>query len=655
MDRRSVLFGIGSIITRPLAASAQQQAVPVIGYLNASSPLPDTIKTPFSGFRRGLREAGFVEGKNIAIEYRWAEGHLDRLPAFARDLVARKVDVIVAASGDPPALAAKQATDTIPIVFTSVTDPVATGLVASLAHPGGNLTGFAFQVVSLGPKRLELLSEIVSGTRHFALLVNTGQPYAERQTRAAQDAAHDKGLQLDVLGAGSEAEIDAAFAALTQLRAGGLVVATDPFFTSRLEQLVAAAARRSVAAVYYLRRFAATGGLMSYGPDFPDLYRAAGLYVGRILNGEMPKNLPVQQPDKFELVINLKTAKALGLNLPQSLLARADEVIEMNRRMLLARMGGAAVFAAPLGATAQPARRVPQIALLLNGSPSDTDRRTAAFRQGLHDLGYVGGQSVAVLPHWADVPQRFSELAGDAVRNNVDVIVTEGTPAAQAAKRATGTIPIVMATSGDPVAVGLVASLARPGGNVTGQSILSPDLNGKRLELIKDLVPGISRVAVLLNPTNPVHAVDIKTAHAAAKVLGISLDVLEVRGPDDFEPAFQAATAQGDGALLALVDPFITRNRARVAQLAIGSRLPAVYGLGGFAEAGGLANYGPDLADMFRHAALFVDKILKGAKPADLPVEQPTKFEMVINLKTAKALGLVVPQSVLARADEAIE
>jgi putative ABC transport system substrate-binding protein len=309
---------------------------------------------------------------------------------------------------------------------------------------------------------------------------------------------------------------------------------------------------------------------------------------------------------------------------------------------------------APSFAELQPARRVPQVALLLTGSPSDGDRRTAAFQQGLHDLGYVEGQSVAVIPRWADVPQRFSELASDMVRNNVDVIVTEGTPAAQAAKRATGTIPIVMATSGDPVAVGLVASLARPGGNVTGQSIFSPDLNGKRLELIKDLVPGISRVAVLSNPTNPIHAVDIKAAEAAAKVLGISVHVLEVRGPDGFERAFQVATELRAGALLGLVDPFITANRTRVAKLAVRSRLPAVYGLSGFAEAGGLASYGPDLAEMFRRAALFVDKILKGAKPADLPVELPTRFELVINATTAKTLGLRIPQSVLLRADRVI-
>jgi len=292
--------------------------------------------------------------------------------------------------------------------------------------------------------------------------------------------------------------------------------------------------------------------------------------------------------------------------------------------------------------------------MLLTGSPSAGDRLATAFRRGLRDLGYVEGQSISVVARWADTPQRLSDLAVEVVGNNVDVIVTQGTPAAQAAKRATRTIPIVMATSGDPVSVGLVASLARPGGNITGNSIVTPDLNGKRLELIKDLVPGVSRIAVLSNPTNPIHAIDIKTAEAAAKVLGTSLHLLEVRDSETFERAFQVATEWRAGALLVFADPFILAHRAHVAKLAARSRLPAVYAMSGFAEVGGLADFGPDLAEMFRRAAIYVDKILKGAKPADLPVEQPTRLELVINTATAKTLGLQIPQSVLLRADRLI-
>ena len=295
---------------------------------------------------------------------------------------------------------------------------------------------------------------------------------------------------------------------------------------------------------------------------------------------------------------------------------------------------------APLAAGAQQARKVPLVALFLTGSPSASEPMTAAFQQGLRDLGYVEGQNIAVEFRWADRPQRVSPLAIDLVRSKVDIIVTQGTPAAQAVKRATSTILIVMATSGDPVGIGLIASLARPGGNVTGNSILGPEVIGKRLELLKEILPGVSRIAVLSNPTNPMYAFHVRAAGAAAKTLGVALQVLEARGPDDFERVFEAATSGRADALLVFGDPVLTANRTRPANLATKSRLPAPYELSGFAEAGGLANYGPSLPEMFRRAAIFGDKILKGAKPADLPVEQPTKFELVINLKTAKTFSV---------------
>jgi putative tryptophan/tyrosine transport system substrate-binding protein len=336
------------------------------------------------------------------------------------------------------------------------------------------------------------------------------------------------------------------------------------------------------------------------------------------------------------------------------MLRAAEGILMGGRASVVGVLIAVVLLVAPSIAAPQATRTVPQVAMLLTGSPSDGSRMTAAFREGLRDLGYVEGQTIAVIPRWADIPQSLSELATEVVRNNIDVIVTQGTPAAQAAKRATSTIPIIMATSGDPVAVGLVASLARPGGNVTGNTILAPDLNGKRLELIRELVPGVSRIAVLSNPTNPATAVDIKAAEAAASRLGVSLHVLEVRDRNDFDRAFKVAKEVRAGALLVQADPLILASRTRVAELAVGSRLPAVFGFSGFAEAGGLADYGPDLAAMFRRAAVYVDKILKGAKPADLPVEQPTRLELVINMATAKALGLQIPPSVLLRAHRVI-
>src|SRR5215831_12723299 len=316
---------LGGAMTVGHALRAQQKAMPVIGYLNPTSP---GIAAPATAaFRQGLSEAGYVEGQNLAIEYRWAEGQYDRLPALAADLVSRKVDLI-AAIGGVSALAAKNATPTIPIVFMGVGDPVGEGLVASLARPGGNLTGFSNLFLELQPKRLELLSELVPQARVIALLVNPDNPNTERIIRDVQEAARAKGVQLPVVKAIDEGEIDGAFASLVELHAGALVVAGDAFFVSRQKQLVTLASRDAVPAIYMWREFPAAGGLISYGIDNIAAFRQAGIYAGKILKGAKPADLPVEQPTKFELVVNLKTAKALGLAVPQSILARADEVIE---------------------------------------------------------------------------------------------------------------------------------------------------------------------------------------------------------------------------------------------------------------------------------------------------------------------------------------
>ena len=320
MKRREFLLLLGAIMAgRPL--HAQQKAMPVIGFLGSASP-----SHILAAFHQGLGETGYVDGQNLAFEYRWAEGRYDRLPALAADLVLRKVDLI-AADGIPAALAAKTATSTIPIVF-SVGDPVDLGLVASLARPGGNLTGVSTMAPELSPKRLELLSELVPQVGVIALLVNPNNSNTERTTRDMQEAARARGVQLHILIAGTESEIDAAFATLAQLHAGGLVVGGDPFFANRREQLVTLAANHGVPAIYQSREFVEAGGLISYGLNFIAAFRLVGVYAGKILKGAKPADLPVQQPTTFELVVNLKTAKDLGLTIPPSILARADEVIE---------------------------------------------------------------------------------------------------------------------------------------------------------------------------------------------------------------------------------------------------------------------------------------------------------------------------------------
>jgi putative tryptophan/tyrosine transport system substrate-binding protein len=325
--RRDVIALIGgAAVAWPLAARAQQKPMPVIGYLSTGSP-GSTFVTFVAAFREGLSETGYIEGQNLAIQYRWAEGRYDRLPALAADLVGRKVDVIYAASG-PSALLAKRATAAIPIVFLTGGDPIADELVASLARAGGNLTGASLLASELMPKQFELLLNLVPEARVIALLVNPNNSFTERLIRDERRAANAKGVQLHILNAATEGEIDVAFATIAQLRADALVVATDALFTGWREQLVAQAARRAIPTIYYLREFAASGGLISYGASLTAAVRRLGIYAGRILKGEKPVDLPVQQPTTFELVINLETAKTLGLTIPPSLLARADEVIE---------------------------------------------------------------------------------------------------------------------------------------------------------------------------------------------------------------------------------------------------------------------------------------------------------------------------------------
>ena len=328
-------------------------------------------------------------------------------------------------------------------------------------------------------------------------------------------------------------------------------------------------------------------------------------------------------------------------------------VVKLSRLALIVALA-LGVFAAPAAADAQPPK-VPRIGILWPSPISAIAHNFEAFRQGLRELGYVEGQNIAIEFRSAEGKwERLPDLAAELVRLRVDVIVTN-TPAALAAKQATRTIPIVMAVSGDPVGDGLVASLARPGGNVTGLSLMVPELGGKRLQLFKEVVPRASRVAVLSNPTVPYTGRVVREMQAAAGVLGVQLQLLESRSPEDIDRAFEAAIRGRASALMVVDDPLIFTHRARILALASKSRMPAIYPWREFVDAGGLMSYAANLADSFRRAAAYVDKILKGTKPADLPVEQPTKFELVINLKTAKALGLTIPPSVLLRADRVIE
>jgi len=326
MRRRDLITLLGGAAAWPLAARAQQGPMPVIGFLSARSP--EESAHLIAAFRQGLAEGGFVEGQNVAIEFRWARGQYGLLPALAADLVSRGVNVLTTAGGEPAAVAAKRATSTIPIVFGSGSDPVRAGLVESWNRPGGNATGITFMTTLMEPKRLGLLRDLVPGVPLVGVLLNPSFPPAERQLQDIEEAARSVDQRIVIAKAGTDAELDAAFASLIKASVGGLLVGADPYFDTRRERIVAFAQQQRLPAIYQFREFAVVGGLLSYGIDVVDAYRQYGVYTARILKGARPADLPVLQPTKFELVINLKTARALGVKISDNLLSLADEVIE---------------------------------------------------------------------------------------------------------------------------------------------------------------------------------------------------------------------------------------------------------------------------------------------------------------------------------------
>ena len=628
--------------------------MPVIGFLGSA-----TAKqwAPLMGaFLEGLSEAEIVVGRDVTIEYRWAEGQYDRLPALAASLVQRQVSVIAALT-TPSAVAAKAATGTIPIVFSTIGDPVQIGLVASLRRPGGNITGATYLNVEVGPKLLELLHEVVPTATTVAALVNPTNPNAEILSNSLQVAAGTLGLELHVLKASTERDINTAFETLIQQRVGGLVVPSDVFLITHEEQLAALALRHRVPAISQTRAFAAAGGLMSYAGSALGAYRQAGAYTGRVLKGEKPADLPVQQTTKVELIVNLKTAKALGLDRPASAARPRRRGDRVKRREFITLLGGAAA-AWPLAARAQQPERVRRIGVLMYLAADDAEgqARLAAFAQALKQLGWSDGRNLRIDTRWAtadDIRRHAAELAALAP----DVLVAgTGTATVAPLLQATRTVPIVFVTVIDPVGAGFVASLARPGGNATGFTIYEYSMSGKWLELLKEIAPRVTRAAVLRDPAVASGIGQFGAVQAVAPSLGVELSPVDVRDAGEIERAVTAFARGLNGGLIVTASALAIVHRELIIALAARHELPAVYPGRFFVTAGGLISYGPDLIDQYPPRGRLRRSHPQGreaGRPAGAGADQVRAGRSTS--RPPRRSASTCRRRVLARADEVIE
>src|SRR5262245_9736816 len=559
MSKRLVCLAVGALllVLSCLADAQQSQKVLRIGWIEFSGSAPGRS---FANFLEGLREHGYIERQNTIIEFRSGEGRDDRLAEVAAELVRLKVDVIVADT-NAATRAAQKATKTIPIVFI-YGDPVGDGLVKNLAHPGGNLTGLSFFSLELSGKRLEMLKEAVPKTTRVAVLYDPDAQTHLRQLKEMGIVAQALGVQLQPLELrDSKLDFERLFQQAINQRANALLILPNPTVGLHRTRLFDLAAKNRLPAMYPHSRFSDAGGLMSYGPNLPDQYRRLAYFVDRIFKGAKPAELPVEQPTKFELVINLKTAKALGLTIPSNVLVWADRVIGHGGQMPEKTM------ATTYSSESQRRTNIPRIGVL---SPGCGGPGLNEFRQGLRDFGYGDGQNIIIEYRCAEGDDgRLPALAAELLRMNVHIIVATNPRSGLAAQRLTSTIPIVVAGIGNPVG-GLVKSTGELGENVTGSSFMASELGGKRLELLKEIIPRISRVAILANVINgnPAQETSIKEVDAVARSLGVQLQILNVKNPDEIQYAFSAMVKGKARALTVLTQGMFVINRTRIVELA---------------------------------------------------------------------------------------
>jgi putative tryptophan/tyrosine transport system substrate-binding protein len=620
--RQFVRFGAYCLLALMLAsASAQPQPgkLPKVGFLELG--YGGEAHIPFA---EQLKALGYTEGKNIVYERRYADNHPERLPALAQELVQAKVDVLVAFT-NVPAFAARQVTKTVPIVVQGAHGGVETGLFASLARPGGNLTGTESLAPELDAKRVEILKQIVPGLTQLTAMFSPDDPGSPFHLKSTRDGARQLGIGVTPLEVKRPQDLDAALVTLTAKPPGGLLVFTDVVTDSMLGAMLARATRDHVPTMCEFAYQVELGCMVSYGPLMSELVEGSARQVDKILKGAKPGELPVEQITRYELVLNQWVAHALGITIPPAVLLRADRVVEIR----LARIGVLSL--------------TPPVA----GSP---------IVRRLAELGWITGKNLAwEVRYAAGNADVLPELAASLVRSQVDVILAVTNSAAFEARRATRTIPIVVLAGQDLLQTGLIGDLVRPGGNLTGTDVLAPDLDAKRVELLRELFPRLRRIAVLYNPADAAAPLRLKAIGAAAMALGITVTHHEVRRPDDYDGAIAAVGKALPEVLWTLFDPLTVFQWKRVADFALSRQLPTFCEGKPLAQAGCLVSHAVSRDEVNAFSALQIDHILRGANPGDLPIERPSRFELVANLKVARSLGVTIPTQVLKRADEVIE
>ena len=637
MKRREFITLLGGAAAAWPAPARAEQAGKLyqIGFLGVTSHAE--FKQQVDALRSGLRQAGYEEGKNIVIHYRWPEGRYDRLPELAADLVKLDIDVLVVLS-TPGARAAKQATSTVPIVMAAVGDPVAAGLVASLARPGGNLTGLTFFFAEICAKRVELIREMIPALTRLAVIANPANPSHPIALDAMQGTARALGIELVPAEVKGRDDFAAAIAAIATRQIPALVAIEDPLVdfqrstncalrsatTTTDDWVQSTSGSRRTNGI----RSEPTGSLFSLGRFHRQDFK--GHSAGELAYRARREVRAHRQPE------DRQGARPRNSADPARPRRRGDRM--MRRREFITLLGGAAAGRSwRARSTAMPV-----IGFLNSSSPDTAGDRVRAYHNGLRETGYVEGRNVTIEYRWADGQnERLPSLAADLVKRDVSLIVTGGTPATLAAKAATTKIPIVFILSTDPVEAGLVGSLNRPGNNLTGVTGLNVELAPKKLELLRELVPTTTTIALLINPTNRVAAErESRDLEAAARSFGLQLHVLNASTEREFHSIFASLLPLRADALIIGSDLFFTSRSKQLAALTVRYAVPSIYQFREFVAAGGLLSYGGSIVDWGYQGGIHSGRILAGAKPADLPVQQATKVELFVNLKTAKALGL---------------